>query len=97
MKDLGKTIGEIVKGKNAIIRREREKLDAAEWSNRILSAYIALLASGDELRIRRDDVSSVLGSFRSEVLRDDDCYVIRLKRLVDDCIGKSEDSGGQQI
>ncbi len=93
MTDLKKTVDEIVKSKNEIIRAERKKLDAAEWSNRILSAYIAYLASSRELRIKKEDVRRLLGSFRAVVSCTEDSYLIKLEQTNRDEAEEREKSG----
>lgn len=95
MTGLIKTVRGIVKHKNEIIRGEREKVSALEWSNRILSAYIALLASEKELRINASDVSDIMGRYRAEVARADNCYVIKLIKAEKNAYGKREASGSR--
>ena len=90
-----KTVRGIVKHKNGIIRAEREKFSALEWSNRILSAYIALLASENELRINASDVSDIIGRYRAEVTREDNCYVIKIIKAEKSADGKREASGSR--
>ncbi len=88
-----KAIKGILKRKNAIIRAERERLEGAEWSNRILSAYIALLSQGGELKVKRKDVGDILGKYRAEVSRDDEYYIISLNKTCSDGAGKRENRG----
>ena len=95
MTGLIKMVRGIVKHKNGMIRREREKIAALECSNRILSAYIALLASEKELRINASDVSDIIGRYRAEVTRADNCYVIKLIKAEKFADGKREASGSR--
>ncbi len=79
MIDVIKTVRRILKHKNSLIRRERQKLLAAEHENRILSAYIAYLAKQNgALSIPRSEISALLGRYRSQVSADRENYIITL-------------------
>ena len=66
--------------KNRQVRFERERSRAIEESNRILSAYLALLMKdGDEVRIDRRAISDAIGRFSAKVRCDGENYVISLE------------------
>ena len=74
-----KIIRSILKRKNLQIRAEREKLEAAEWANKILSAYIAVLAEGSEVKVKKNDISRALTQVSIDVSCTDEYYIIRAK------------------
>lgn len=77
-----KSIKKIIKRKNAQIRAEREKLEAAEAANRIYAAYIVWFASKHgEILIPKREISALLGKYRAEVSYTSDDYVINVKPI----------------
>ena len=75
-------IRRIIKRKNAQLRQEREKLLAAEASNRILASYIHCLAKDTgEVRIKKSKISEVFGRYRADVSVNDEEYIIKIKEL----------------
>lgn len=77
---VNKIIRHLVGIKNRQIRFERERSRAVEESNKILSAYIALLAKkSGEIRVSREEIGRVLGQVRAMVSRSDEDYVITIE------------------
>ncbi len=74
---LTRIIRGILKRKNAQLRAEREKLQAAEWANKILSAYIAVLCESGEVKIKKSDISRALAQSRVEAVCTDEHYILR--------------------
>ena len=69
----------ILRHKNQMIRREREKMLAEEWTNRILSTYLALLIDREgEVRVPQELIASNLGKYSSAVKRVGDDYLIKV-------------------
>ncbi len=94
MFNFSKTIRGVVKLKNAQIRAEREKSAAQREANKILSAYIVLLASGqDGIRILKKDVGMALGRYIAEISHDGDYYMIRVRENTGRCPGKRDSCG----
>ncbi len=82
MIDYFKTIRQILKNKNALIRADRQRLEAAEHANRILSAYIAVLADREGyVKISRLSVRSALGKYKTEISSDGEFYIITVKDI----------------
>ncbi len=94
MFDFFKALRGILKRRNKLIREQKQRAEAAECANRILTAYIAVLV-GDKgtLLIPKIRVSSVLGKFYSEVASDGENYVITIKEDRRDVLGKREARG----
>ena len=91
MFNLTKAIRGVLRRKNVQIRAEREKFLAERETNKILSAYIALLASGQEaLRISKADVREALNSYGTDGSSDKDCYIIKVKKSEKGSLGKRE-------
>ena len=86
-----KAIRGVLRHKNSQIRAEREKLRAADESNKILSAYIALLASGQEsVKVSKADDREALSRYGTEISSDKDCYIIKVKKSEKRSLGKRE-------
>lgn len=67
--------------KNRQVRFERERSRAIEESNRILSAYLALLLKErGEVRIDRRTIGDAIGRFSARVRCDGEDYVISIER-----------------
>ncbi len=96
MIDYFKTIKQILKNKNALIRADRQRLEAAEQANRILSAYIAVLADSEGcVKISRLSVRSALGKYKTEISSDGEFYIVRVKDITDDRLRGEEGRGGE--
>jgi len=77
-----KSIKKIIKRKNAQIRAEREKLEAAETANRIYAAYIVWFASKHgEVSVPKREISALLGKYRADVSYTSDDYIISVKPI----------------
>ncbi len=86
-----KAIKGILKRKNSLICAERERAEAAECANRILSAYISVLVSETgKVSVPRSVISSALGKYVSEVSANDTDYIISVKEDRSDILGKRE-------
>ncbi len=71
----------LLRHKNAQIVKERERCKASACENSIISAYLAiLLEKQGEVRIPKETVSEMIGSYRAYVGEIGDDYVIKLKR-----------------
>jgi len=72
----------VIKRKNAQIRAEREKLNAAEVANNIFASYILCLAADSgEVRLSRSKIAETVGKYRAEVSATEDEYVIRVREI----------------
>lgn len=81
MKIKNKIYGFLIAFKNRQIRFERERLKALEETNKILSAYIAILVEElGETRISKELVREALGSFKASVRDSGDDYLISVSR-----------------
>jgi hypothetical protein len=75
-------IRRIIKRKNSQLREEREKLMAAEASNRILSSYLlCFVKETGEVRVKKSKIAEVLGRYRTDVSANDEEYIIKVKEL----------------
>ena len=80
VKMINKVIRRLLGIKNRQIKSERERSRALEEANRILSAYVTLLAKKyGELRISRAEIARLLGHSFVAFERSDDDYLIRTK------------------
>ncbi len=96
MIDYFKTIRQILKNKNALIRVDRQKLEAAEHANRILSAYIAVLADSEGcVKISRSSVRSALGKYKTEISSDGEFYIVTVKDVEEKQFRGEEGRGGE--
>lgn len=76
------------------LRLEREKIRAIEETDRILSAYLAILIEKNGMvRVSRAEVREIMGKYRATVAVDGDDYVIR----VISAGGKGDDSEGSSL
>ena len=72
-----KIYGFLIAVKNRQIRFERERLRALEETNKILSAYVAILVESlGETRISKELVREALGSYKASVKDSGDDYLI---------------------
>ena len=70
-------IREILRHKNGKIRAEREKTQAEQSMNVILSAYLAMLIDRrGTVTIPKKEISEILGRYRVMASSDDENYVI---------------------
>lgn len=71
-----------LKSKNSRIKKAIEAAEAAKCENRILSAYIALIASKyGVIKIPKKEISEVLGHFGVLASSDADNYIIEVFEL----------------
>ncbi|MGM9644193.1 MAG: hypothetical protein ACI3X1_03810 [Eubacteriales bacterium] len=86
-----KAIRGVLRRKNAQIRAEREKFLAAHEANKILSAYIAVLASEqDAVKVSKADVRTALNRYCTDISSDKDCYIIKVNKSEKGSLGKRE-------
>lgn len=86
-----KAIRWFLRHKNAQIRAEKEKFLAEHETNKILSAYIALLASKQEsVKVSKADVRDALNRYSTEISSDNDYYIIKVNMSKDDSLGNGE-------
>lgn len=91
MFDFLKTLRGLLKHKNAQIRKEREMLLAANETNKILSAYILLLASRQKvIKVSKADIAAVLNHYVADVSSDGDNYIVEIKELKENHLGNGE-------
>ncbi|MBQ8409129.1 MAG: hypothetical protein IJY39_09740 [Clostridia bacterium] len=75
--------------KNRMIKRERDRAQAQEWANRILSAYLALLVEENQsVRVPREMVRSAIGKYSAQLQSVGDDYLITVKRTQDGVDGE---------
>lgn len=82
---------DVLRLKNREIRNEREKVQAGQITNTIISAYLSLLVERvGTFRVPKKEVSRALGQFVTTAVADGDDYVITVKQLTDigECGGK---------
>lgn len=79
VKMVNKVIKHLFGIKNRQIRFEREKSRAVEEANKILSAYVTLLAGRTgEVRVSRAEIGRLLGKCSARVARSGEDYVISI-------------------
>ena len=75
---------DVLRLKNREIRNEREKVQAGQITNTIISAYLSLLVERvGTFRVQKKEVSRALGQFVTTAVADGDDYVITVKQLTD--------------
>ena len=75
------SVEEIVRLKNKEIRSERERNQALEITNTIISAYLAVLVERlGSVRIPKSQISAALGGYVTTASADGDDYVITVQR-----------------
>lgn len=85
-------IKNILRLKNREIKHEREKIQAKEITNVIISAYLSLLVERlGSVRIPKKEISRALGGFVTTAVSDGDDYII----TVEEICGKSENGGNE--
>lgn len=68
--------------RNRLVKLERDKVKAYEETNKILSAYIAVLAERHgTVRIPKKAISEALGNFKASVGVDGEDYIITIERI----------------
>ena len=83
MNFLKKIMNFLTEMKNRQIRLAREKIRAFEETNKILSAYVALLAEQQgTVRVSKKSVSEALGSYKASVAESGDDYIIKIEKVV---------------
>ena len=71
-----------LKSKNSQIKKAREAAEAARCENRILSAYVALIAARyGVIKIPKKEISEALGKYGVLTSADADTYVIDVFEL----------------
>ena len=76
-----KSFEEIIRLKNCEIRAEREKNQALEITNTIISAYLSVLVEKlGSVRIPKREISAALGGFITTATADGDDYVIAVTK-----------------
>ena len=81
----GRSVESIIRAKNRELRSERERTQALEITNTIISAYLSLLVErSGGVRIPKKAVSEALGNFVTNAHADGDDYVITVARTVRD-------------
>lgn len=79
VKMVNKVIKHLLGIKNRQIRFERERSRAIEEANKILSAYVTLLAGRTgEVRVSRSEIGRLLGKCNAKVARSGEDYVISI-------------------
>ena len=77
----GKSVESIIRAKNRELRAEREKVQALEITNTIISAYLSLLVEKvGSVRISKKAVSLALGNFITNARAEGDDYIITVER-----------------
>ena len=77
----GRSAEEILRLKNKEIRSERERNQALEITNTIISAYLAVLVERlGSVRIPKSQISAALGSYVTTASADGDDYVITVQK-----------------
>ena len=77
----GKSVESIIRAKNRELRAEREKVQALEITNTIISAYLSILVeSRGGVRISKKAVSDALGNFTTRATADGEDYLITVER-----------------
>ena len=77
-----RSVESIIRAKNREIRSERERIQALEITNTIISAYLAILVerAAGEVRISKKAVSEALGSFSTSARSEGEDYIISVER-----------------
>jgi hypothetical protein len=85
-----RSVESVIRAKNREIRIERERTQALEITNTIISAYLSLLVEkAGKVRIPKRLVSEALGNFVTSAKAEGDDYIITVERTV----GEASDAG----
>ena len=83
MNFLKKIMNFLTEMKNRQIRLAREKIRAFEETNKILSAYVALLVEQQgTVRIPKKMISEALGSYKASATESGEDYIIKIEKIV---------------
>ena len=77
----GKAVESAIRAKNKELRAEKERNQALEITNAIISAYLAILVEKlGSVRIPKKEVSLALGSFVTRASSDGEDYIITVEK-----------------
>lgn len=76
-----KAVEGILRVKNKELRAERERGDALEITNTIISAYLSVLVERlGSVRIPKKEISAALGSYVTRATADGEDYIITVEK-----------------
>ena len=89
----GRSVESIIRAKNREIRNERERAQALEITNTIISAYLSLLVEKvGSVKISKKAVSEALGNFMTSARSEGDDYIITVEKAA----GSSSVAGAEK-